>query len=723
MAEQTLSTSVSNNLGFKEARINKELFESAGGSDNEPMKITFGSDHIIVNVKGDSSVEKGKLDIDEYTGKYLGISEPTEAKVEPLKFKNAESVTFINSVKIDEGEGNEDSLSRGLQNKFNGKYITLRDKITVLTDENKNKIPLEIKKFEPKDVECVRIVAETDISVELETSSDNIGGVLPESKDVQTTYSDIQAHEDKRNEIEDLVNSVLSGSEIFTRSKNSGLLIYGPNGSGKSKLSKAVANESNAAIRILSDETLSRSESAVVESIEKAFNEVKNRERSILLVERIEEIYSSKKSRQEFISQINSLNEGDNLFIFAECRDLEDIDSEFLNESGLNNSIRIGFPSRESRERVLTAEMNDITHFLNEDDFFEISQSTAGFSISDLLKLIQSSKYAMYRRIRQTYPLYKSVSDVLVDENEGIKKEDFTNGLESVRPTLSRDRSINEVYTPKKETRGVHVNQKDIATVRQYMLENSKENSSLRNRKTYLLYGPNKDDVFEIILSVSADLGWPIVTINTRDMVSSRGFGRILSKIEDISPAIMLIDDIEFLFEKVGRNRIRETLNKGLDNSDIHIMSSYHKVQKEKNNILSRTPYESIGNKIYIGFPDESEAERILGWAISQKGWTQIDASSLLTDVLGLSGSEMIAAVNKAEVYLGASSESMSVELLRDTFESFKQQDETKLRESVEERHFYDLDIIDSINSRDDNPSNVKEFNQGEIDDGFVWEK
>lgn len=724
MAEQTLQGLVSEGLEFKEARINKELFESAGGSDNEPMKITFGSDHIIVNVKGDTSVKRGQLDIDEYTGKYLGISEPTEVKVEPMKFREAKSVTFINSVKIEDGEGDEKRLSEGLQTKFLGKYLTERDKITVRTDGGGNKIPLEIKEYDPKEAECIRVTNNTTISVDL-ISSNNIGEVLPESEDVETTYADIQAHEDKREEIEDIVNSALSGSKIFNQSGTTGLLLYGPKGSGKSKLAKAVANESNAAIRILSKNVLTGPPEKVDESVEKAFDAVKKQDKSILLIESIPHISSNKSAREEFISQVESLTEDDNLFIFAECRDIDDVNPEFLRKCGLNNKLRIGFPSRESRERILSAEMRERTHFLTQDDFFELSKFTAGFSISDILSLIQTSKYSMYRRIRQTYPLYKSVSDVLEDEDEGLKMQDFVDGLENVRPTLSKDRSINEVYVPKKGSRGAFVSQKDIATLREYLLENSESDSNmLTNRTTYLLYGPNKDDSFEIILSVSADLGWPVVTINTKDMVKSNGFGRILQQVRDISPAIMLIDDVEYLFAKVGENRIKEALNKGVDNSGLHLMGTYYKPKDRHNDVLASTTYESIGNKMYIGFPDKNEVERILDWSLEQKGWNDIDSSSLLDDMHGLSGKEIIATVNKADVYARASNRSICVKLIRDTVESLKLQNETKLRETVNDKKFYDENVVDTTKTEEENQSSISTESDGdEIEDGFVWEK
>lgn len=269
-------------------------------------------------------------------------------------------------------------------------------------------------------------------------------------------WEDIAGLENAKSSLKEAVVYPFLRPDLFRglREPVRGMLLFGPPGTGKTMLARAVATESHSTFFSVSASTLTSKYLGESEKLVRAlFAVAKKLSPSIIFVDEIDSIMgsrnnegeneSSRRIKNEFLVQWSSLSsaaagkqtgseEDDERVLVLAATNLP----WSIDEAARRRFVRrqyIPLPEPETRSVQLSQLLSYQKHTLNEEDFVELVELTAGFSGSDITSLAKDAAMG---------PLRELGEQLLLTPRENIRSialKDFKNSLKYIKPSVSQE--------------------------------------------------------------------------------------------------------------------------------------------------------------------------------------------------------------------------------------------------------------------------------------------
>lgn len=240
--------------------------------------------------------------------------------------------------------------------------------------------------------------------------------------------------ENELNEIIDLVNITLGKSPKISGIKNpKGILLYGNSGTGKTTIANAVAETLNChKICINTTDLYSKYNGEIENIIKTLFNEAKENEPTLILIDEIDILCPSRTSKitdQEkrivsiLLNQFDEIN--NKICVLATSSKPDSIDPAFRRSGRLDHEIEIPIPNPKNRLEILKKKLSRIKNQINNEELKKISDISHGFVGSDLNNLCtQASMQA------------------IKNDRDFIVFDDLKFALTRVRPSAMREVTV-----------------------------------------------------------------------------------------------------------------------------------------------------------------------------------------------------------------------------------------------------------------------------------------
>ncbi len=308
-----------------------------------------------------------------------------------------------------------------------------------------NSITLVIAKVLPNGIAIV--TDETEIELKEEPYKlDN-----DERETLNIHYEDVGGLGSQIELIREYIELPLRHPEIFQRLNIlplKGVLLYGPPGSGKTLIANAVANEGFAHfITISGSEIISKHYGESEKILREKFDEAVNNAPSIIFLDNIDQIASSRIEKQsdverhltgQLIDLIDNLDKSKQIILIAAANNVKSLDSRLLRSGRFDIIIELPYPDKEGRQAILQIHTRGIP--LDKDiNLEEITNNTDGFTGADIKNLVQMAAIHRLREIISSISPQGDSDQEL--ERFMIMQKDFDWSLEFLKLKLQQTKS------------------------------------------------------------------------------------------------------------------------------------------------------------------------------------------------------------------------------------------------------------------------------------------
>jgi transitional endoplasmic reticulum ATPase len=330
--------------------------------------------------------------------------------------------------------GGEQYLSRVLRGRavFEGQ--------TQRIDVVGNSITLVITKVLPKGIAIVTDETEIELKEEPYELDNDKRGVL------NIHYEDIGGLSSQIELVREYIELPLRHPEIFQRlniQPLKGVLLYGPPGSGKTLIANAVSNENSAHfITISGPEIISKYYGESEKILREKFEEAVNNAPSIMFIDNIDQIASSRIEKQsdverhladQLIDLMDKLDGSKQIILIAAANTIKSLDPRLLRSGRFDILIELPYPDKEGRETIFQIYTRGVP-LAKDVNLEEIANNSDGFTGADIKNLVQMAAIHHLREIISSISSQGDSNEEL--EKFMITQKDFDWSLEFLKLKL-----------------------------------------------------------------------------------------------------------------------------------------------------------------------------------------------------------------------------------------------------------------------------------------------
>jgi transitional endoplasmic reticulum ATPase len=254
---------------------------------------------------------------------------------------------------------------------------------------------------------------DTDIPVrdERTTTEPDTGGSSAPAASTATSgvaYEDIGGLDDELEQVREMIELPLTEPELFRQvgvEPPKGVLLYGPPGTGKTLIARAVANEVNAAFRVINGpEVVSKYKGDSEEQLRTVFEEAAANQPAIIFIDELDAIAGERDEEADMenrlVAQLLTLLDGlesrGQVIVIGATNRVDAIDPALRRGGRFDREIEIGAPSEAGRREILDVHTRGMP-LADDVDLDRLAARTHGFVGADVKTLAQEAAMAALR--------------------------------------------------------------------------------------------------------------------------------------------------------------------------------------------------------------------------------------------------------------------------------------------------------------------------------------
>jgi transitional endoplasmic reticulum ATPase len=250
-------------------------------------------------------------------------------------------------------------------------------------------------------------------------------------------YEDIGGLDEELDLVREMIELPLTEPELFRRvgvDPPKGVLLYGPPGTGKTLIARAVANEVNAAFRVINGpEVVSKYKGDSEEQLRAVFEEAAANQPAVIFIdeldaiagERDEEADMENRLVAQLLTLLDGLEDRGQVIVIGATNRVDAIDPALRRGGRFDREIEVGAPSEAGRREILEVHTRRMP--IAEDVSLDrLAARTHGFVGADVKTLTQEAAMAALRDRENRSELT-------------VTREDFESALAAVEPSAMRE--------------------------------------------------------------------------------------------------------------------------------------------------------------------------------------------------------------------------------------------------------------------------------------------
>jgi transitional endoplasmic reticulum ATPase len=300
-------------------------------------------------------------------------------------------------------------------------------------------IPMQIAETDPSGT--VVVTDSTEVNVSEQPAEQIVGGETgtqpTEGGTPNVTYEDIGGLDDELEQVREMIELPMRHPELFQQlgiEPPKGVLLHGPPGTGKTLIAKAVANEVDAAFRVINGpEVVSKYKGDSEERLRSVFEDAAENQPAVVFIdeldaiagERDEEADMENRLVAQLLTLLDGLEERGQVVVVGATNRVDAVDPALRRGGRFDREIEIGAPGEAGRREILDVHTRDIP-LAEGVDLDRLAARTHGFVGADVRTLTQEAAMAALRD--------RENRDELT-----VTRADVETALSSVEPSAMRE--------------------------------------------------------------------------------------------------------------------------------------------------------------------------------------------------------------------------------------------------------------------------------------------
>lgn len=222
-------------------------------------------------------------------------------------------------------------------------------------------------------------------------------------------WKDVIGHQGVKNILKESIEMPLLHEELFKQydvKPSKGLLMFGPPGCGKTLMAKAVANEMDVNMLVVSGaDMLKKGYEGAITVLKENFNRARENTPAIIFIDEIEsmapsrDLYNSKFVEDvvtQFLQEMDGVKELKGVFLIGATNKPDMIDKALMRPGRLDKIVFIPPPLEEQRAEMFEKFLEKVP--VAKLDYNELAENSQGFTGADIKSVCQEAKMELVRR-------------------------------------------------------------------------------------------------------------------------------------------------------------------------------------------------------------------------------------------------------------------------------------------------------------------------------------
>eukprot|EP01080_Neovahlkampfia_damariscottae_P003588 gene3588-6323_t len=354
--------------------------------------------------------------------------------------------------------------------------------------------------------------------------------------------------------VKEIINTIHISQKINSKkSRTNGILVHGISGTGKTKLVNLISRYSNFNEVIQFDGTqVYQSQFGESEKyLQEKFNQAKSKKNSILIIDHLEIIASTKETKleklvlSEFCYLLDQLSNDSDSFVFVIgiTSDVNLVDINLRRIGRFEREFEVTVPTPESRKSIIT-KLLKTTQFDEFETLIQVlTEKTQGFVAADIIKLIRNSLFLSLNQNKKfDFDCFeeslKTVNSSIINQKKQNFESNFSNlvGIEEIKEKIK------------------------IALLDPLIFSEKYKKLNLSPPKGILLYGKSGVGKTSIARAIANEINANFVAVECTELISkyvgesSKSISKLFQKARSCSPCVLFFDQFEAIARKRGND-------------------------------------------------------------------------------------------------------------------------------------------------------------------------